>query len=73
MTDMTAHQPHARRQKPLRAEYRAYFMAILLVALPVALVSWTTTVLRGAGLPDKGPIGQALSHAREIAPMIFSA
>jgi PufQ cytochrome subunit len=56
-----------------RAEFRAYFTVIFLLALPVGLVTWTLALLRTRAVPRLGPFARAWYDAKAITPMIFSA
>ena len=73
MTDLTSHTHIARSHKPPRAEFNVYFTLIFLFALPLAIIAWALSALRGGGLSEKGPVARAWSQARIITPMIFSA
>ena len=55
-----------------RVEYRLYFAVIFLLALPFALVQWLFAFLRPAE-GNANVLHRALSEARAITPMIFSA
>jgi len=50
-----------------------YFAIIFLAALPLACLTWVLAATKNESLTDKGPIGCAMSQARIITPMIFSA
>jgi hypothetical protein len=68
-------RPATRRRAAINWEYRVYFTAILLlIAIPLASVRWTASLLhhRGAS-PTPGLIQQAASEARIITTTIFSA
>ena len=74
MTDMTDLRTPAPRRgtRPQRGEYLFYFGLILLFAVPIALVLWTVSALRGQ-VPDRGPLALALAQANDVAPKIFWA
>ena len=63
---------HVRRARE-RREYNAYFALIFLAALPLAILAWSLSVLRHFKLPETSPIKSALSQARTVTPLIFSA
>jgi hypothetical protein len=76
MTDHTANVPVTAERTPVRvprAEFRLYFALIFLLALPVALLTWTWTLVRTRRLPRLGPFARAFYDARAITPMIFAA
>lgn len=73
MTDFTSNSPALRNHKAPKAEYQAYFAMIFVATLPWAIVRWAAHGLAGVDTPNKGPICRALTHARTITPMIFSA
>jgi hypothetical protein len=56
-----------------RFEFRLYFVAIFLLALPVGVATWTWQLLRTQRLPKLGPFARAFYDAKAITPMIFSA
>ncbi len=56
-----------------KAEFRAYFTVIFLLALPVGLMTWTYTLATKRRLPALGPFARAWYDAKAITPMIFSA
>ena len=73
MTDLTSSHITRARNTPHRAEYMTYFTLIFVVTLPVAVLAWTLSVLRGGRFAQNGPIARALTQTRIITPMIFSA
>ena len=73
MTDFTSNSPALRASKPPKAEYSAYFALIFAAALPFAVVRWAAHGLAGVDTPNRGPVARALTQARTITPMIFSA
>jgi len=68
---LTTHRALPERRQPW-VEYRFYFAVIFLLALPFALVQWLYGFLRGTR-GNAGVLHRALSEARTITPMIFSA
>ena len=56
-----------------RAEFYAYFVVILMGALPIALLTWTASVLRHGRRPARGPFASAWFDAKAITPLIFRA
>ncbi|MBC6437775.1 MAG: protein pufQ [Rhodobacteraceae bacterium] len=72
MTDYTSDTP-VTRHKPPRTEFMIYFGIIFLAALPLAVLAWVLSALRGGTMTNKGPMSRAWSQARIITPMIFSA
>ncbi len=73
MSVFTTDTPVSRHAKTPRTEFYAYFTIIFLAALPLALVQWMLAAVRSDGKPNRGMVARAWTHAREIAPMIFSA
>ncbi|MEH6773201.1 MAG: cytochrome PufQ [Cereibacter changlensis] len=77
MSDHTANSPvHAARahgHRAPRAEFYAYFVVILMGALPVALLTWMASVVRHGRLPARGPFASAWFDAKAITPLIFRA
>lgn len=74
MTDIASTTQFTRaRSTPHRAEYITYFSLIFVVTLPVALLAWALSMLRGGSFAQNGPIARALTQTRIITPMIFSA
>jgi len=73
MSDHTSDAPILRHARNSKAEFRVYFAVIFLATLPLALLTWALSALRGGRLPEKGPVARAWSQARIITPMIFSA
>ncbi|MBD0864177.1 MAG: protein pufQ [Rhodobacteraceae bacterium] len=73
MTDFTSDMAPPRSHKPPRVEFMVYFAIIFLAALPLACLTWVLAATKNESLTDKGPIGCAMSQARIITPMIFSA
>lgn len=76
MTDFTTDTVrlgHRVRHVPPRGEYHVYFAIIFLATLPLALLTWALTALRQMAVPEKGPVARALTQARIITPLIFSA
>lgn len=71
MSDHTAgsHEHHGTRTP--KAEYYVYFALIFLVAIPLATLAWTWSVLRHARLPVHGPLARAWREAEAITPEIF--
>jgi hypothetical protein len=56
-----------------KAEFRAYFALIFLLALPVGCITWTLALATDRRLPRLGPFARAYYDAKAITPMIFSA
>ena len=54
------------------AEYWLYFSVIFVLALPAALVKWLAAMPR-SDAPNPGVLSRAMSEARTITPIIFSA
>lgn len=66
------HQTH--RGHGPGAEYRLYFAVIFLASVPFAAVKWAIGLTRVSGTRhNPGIVDRALSEARAITPMIFSA
>lgn len=73
MSAFTTDTPGAHFSKPPRTEFCVYFAIIFLAALPLAAVQWAFGLVWPGNRPNRGMIARAWTHAREIAPMIFSA
>ncbi|MEO1733456.1 MAG: cytochrome PufQ [Pseudomonadota bacterium] len=73
MTDFTSDMATPRSAKPPRTEFMIYFAIIFLATLPLACLTWALAAIKSGSLTDKGPIARAMSQARIITPMIFSA
>jgi hypothetical protein len=71
MSDMS--MSTRRSHRPPRTEFNLYFGAIFVAALPFATLGWARDAALGRGLTARNPVGRALSEARRITPMIFSA
>ena len=71
MSDQTANgQLHHAPRVP-RAEFRAYFALILLIAVPVQVIAWTGEAVIRARWPRLDPLTRAWKDATAITPMIF--
>jgi hypothetical protein len=73
MTDHTSDMPMVRHARSSKSEFRVYFAVIFLATLPLAVLTWALSAIKGGRLPEKGPIARAWTQARIITPMIFSA
>ena len=76
MSDFTSDMraPRLRnREAANRREYIAYFIVILIVALPFACITWTLMAARQMRMPEKSPLRTAWSEASVITSMILSA
>jgi hypothetical protein len=62
-----------RHHRPPRSEFNVYFGAIFVAALPFATLGWVRDAAMGRALSARNPVGRALSEARRITPIIFSA
>jgi hypothetical protein len=71
MSDQTANGPAPKHQRVPRAEYRLYFAAIFVAALPFTLAATIADLVTGHETKD--PVRRALAEARAITPHIFSA
>ncbi len=74
MTDLTQIPPPSRRSRHAsQAEFRVYFAAIFVLALPAATAKWTRAALTGdkAGM-RRGVLARAYKEAATITPLIFS-
>ncbi|MGR3705428.1 cytochrome PufQ [Sulfitobacter sp.] len=71
--EMSKTTRRARRPRRSETEYKVYLGLIFLVALPFCAASWAFSMIQEAKAPSKGPIQAALSEARAVTPMIFSA
>ncbi|MEM9550581.1 MAG: cytochrome PufQ [Pseudomonadota bacterium] len=63
----------ARGRRANLGEYRLYFAILFLAALPLAVLICVIEACRSGRWPDRDPVKRALSQARIITPMIFSA
>jgi len=76
MSDFTSDMKGVRtrsRDAANRREYIAYFTVILIVALPMACLTWALTAARHMRLPRQSPLRTAWSEASIITSMILSA
>ena len=64
-------RPGPAARKSAKLEYRIYFAAIFVAALPFTFVS--TLADLATGRETKDPVRRALAEARAITPHIFSA
>jgi hypothetical protein len=71
MTDQTSGGQDQRHPRVPRLEYRIYFGAIFLAALPFTFVAVLADLATGHDTKD--PVRRALAEARAITPHIFSA
>ena len=71
MSDHTANGPAMRHERVPKLEYRIYFAAIFVAALPFTFVS--TVADLATGRDTKDPVRRALAEARAITPHIFAA
>lgn len=55
------------------AEFYVYFAIIFVLAIPFALVIWTTQLVRERRLPVHGPLARAWREAGTVTPAIFRA
>jgi PufQ cytochrome subunit len=72
MAILSEHGFHEGRRHRPSIEYRVYFATIFVLALPFAAVAWALGRLGGSS-DGAGVVRRALSEARTITPMIFSA
>lgn len=76
---MIAHEIHdsgydAPVHRRPRAEYWFYFTVIFIASLPFALIGWLWSLIRGdRAAIHRTFVHRALSEARAITPIIFSA
>ena len=71
MSDQMVNGPGQRHHKVPKLEYRIYFAAIFVAALPFTFVD--TVADLATGRDTKDPVRRALAEARAITPHIFSA
>ncbi len=65
---------HMDHRRDVPAEYWFYFVPILLIAMPTALVQWLLAFARtGAQRHNPSPLRRSMSAAHGITPQIFSA
>lgn len=62
-----------RRHRAPRSEFNVYFAAIFVAAIPFVTLAWLRDVVIPGRDARRGPLTRALSEARTITPMIFSA
>jgi hypothetical protein len=71
MSDQTANGPAQKHRRVPRVEYRIYFAAIFVAALPFTFAACLADLVTGHETKD--PVRRALAEARAITPHIFSA
>ena len=71
MSDHASSSAAPRHHKVPKLEYRIYFAAIFVAALPFTFVA--TVADLATGRDTKDPVRRALAEARAITPHIFSA
>jgi hypothetical protein len=71
MSDHTAGGSGHHAHRAPRVEFYAYFTLIFLVAIPVAVVTWTVQLVLERHLPTHGPLARAWRQAGSITPNIF--
>ncbi len=73
MTDYTSNIPERRYVRAPKGEFNVYFAIIFAFALLVGVIEWIGGWVVHAHGPEIGPVRVALTQARIITPLIFSA
>ena len=71
MSDQTAGGMAHHGHRVPKAEFFVYFAMIFMLALPVQMVAWLTSLLWHLHMPASSPLRRAWADAASITPQIF--
>ncbi|MEM9797606.1 MAG: cytochrome PufQ [Pseudomonadota bacterium] len=72
MSDMTSNTPYARSRKAPGWEYKMYFVPILALSLPLAVLRAVSAAVQSDPAPRPGILADAWTRARDVTTTICS-